>query len=108
MDTLIIKAVFVAVYLPVWICGAVNQILMKKYFRNKYPEIAREVFPSALDKSIKSDIRGTGYIFRRRYTEVSDPSFVSRMDVHRNISIISMSVIALGILGGILFFALQK
>jgi hypothetical protein len=85
-------------YVVIWFCGAANELIFRRYFRKKHPEIAREVFPTILNKSIGSDLRGWRYVWKRGYATIPDPEFVKRCDTHRLIGRICFAGVALGLI----------
>jgi len=85
-------------YVLVWVCGVVNELRFRSYFRKKHPEIAREIFPTILNKSINSDLRGLRYMWKRDYATIPDPEFVKRCDRHRLIGQVCFVGVALGLI----------
>jgi hypothetical protein len=100
-----LTGLFLTAYTMAWLCSVINQIIMIRYFRSQHPDIASTVFPSFLNKSIRSDIQGFRYIVRRGYTEISDHSFIVRMDLHRRIQLTSISIVAVGIIVAAVYFS---
>jgi hypothetical protein len=106
MNPKTLTGVFLIAYTLAWLCGVINQIIMIRYFKAEHPDIAKNAFPSLLNKSIRSDIQGFRYIVRRGYTEISDHSFIVRMDLHRHIQLTSISIVAIGIIVAAVYFSM--
>ena len=100
-------AALILVYLPAWVIGAVSQTLMIRFFRSRFPEIASTVYPSWGNKSINSDLQGFKYMLRREYATIPDSGFVARMDLHRMISLVALTVLLIGLVCGIVYFSLR-
>ncbi|HEY5811054.1 MAG TPA: hypothetical protein VIT23_00170 [Terrimicrobiaceae bacterium] len=96
----------IAVFLVAWLTGVINSIVMKRYIRKEDPAVARQVAPSIIEKSIRSDLRGVRYLFKREYTASSDASFIRRMDRHRSIALVCFSVLVIELLIGTAYFTL--
>ena len=75
-------------------------MLLKRLFRSRYPDVAERIFPSLAGNSISSGLRRLRYIVSREYREIGDPIFVSRVDRHRIIEMVSISLVALGFIIG--------
>jgi len=84
-------------YALVWVCGVINDLMFRSFFRKKHPEIARDVFPTIFNKSINSDLRRWRYVWKREYATVPEPEFVRRCDTSRFIEISCFAGIALGL-----------
>lgn len=87
-----ICVVFFAIFIPVWLCGVINGILLRRFFTQNYPAIAEAVFEPVSG----SHFHHIRYLFRREYTSIEDARFTKRMDFHRRIAIFSFWGILLG------------
>jgi len=97
---------FFGLYIIAWVCGLVNGMILRRLFRSRYPDVAEKIFPSLTGNSISSSLSRLRYIAAREYRAIDDPEFVSRVDRHRIIEIVSLSVVALGlIIGAIVMIA---
>jgi small ligand-binding sensory domain FIST len=89
---------FLSIYFIAWVCGVVNGMLLRRLFRSRYPDVAERIFPSLTGNSISSGLLRLRYIVSREYREIGDPIFVSRVDRHRIIELVSVTVVALGLI----------
>jgi hypothetical protein len=84
-------------YFIIWGTGAINGMMFRSYFRKKHPEIAQEVFPSMLERSISSGFKARLYLKNREYAKIPDPEFVKRCDIHRLINRICIWGVGVGL-----------
>ncbi len=95
-------------YVIAWICGVVNGMILKRFFRTRYPKVADKIFPSLTGNSISTGLARLRYLAGREYRTIDDPQFVSRVDKHRTIEIVSLSVVGLGLLVGAVVMTLKQ
>jgi hypothetical protein len=102
----ILLPVGVLVWVIAWIIAVINSVIMTRYLRRHQPRMAARIAPPLLRKSIASDLRRLHFIFARDYANSPDFAFVSRMDIHRRVSLSSGVVIAFGlVIGAVYTFA---
>lgn len=94
-------------FIPAWIIGLLNNVAMKRFFTSSYPLKAKTLFPGIGNKSISSDIYAVRYMLRRQYAEIDDAAFVSRMDIHRAVSFVALTIIAAGLVAGAILFSIS-
>jgi hypothetical protein len=59
--------------------------------------------PPLLRKSIASDFRRLHFVFMRGYADSPDSAFVTRMDIHRRVSLLSGVILAFGLVIGAVY-----
>jgi hypothetical protein len=102
----ILLSVGVVVWVTAWIVGVTNSVFMTRYLRRHQPRMAARIAPPLVRKSIASDLRRLHFIFARDYADSPDSAFVTRMDIHRRVSLSAGVVIAFGlVIGAVYTFA---
>jgi hypothetical protein len=102
----ILLPVGVMVWVTAWIVGVINSAIMSRYLRKHKPMMAARIAPQLLRTSIASDFRRIHFIFTRGYADTPDSAFVTRMDIHRRVSLLSGVVVAFGlVIGAVYTFA---
>ena len=99
----ILLPIGVVVWVTAWIVGVVNSVVMTRYLRKHEPAIAPEIAPPLLRKSIASDFRRVHFIFTRGYADALDSAFVTRMNIHRRVSLLSGVIVAFGLAIGVVY-----
>jgi hypothetical protein len=102
----ILLPVGVVVWVTAWIVGVINGVIMTRYLWKHQPTMAARIAPPLLRKSIGSDFQRLHFIFTRGYADSPDSAFVTRMDIHRRVSLLSGVIIAFGlVIGAVYSFA---
>lgn len=99
----ILLPIGVVVWVTAWIVGVVNSVVMTRYLRKHEPAIAAEIGPPLLRKSIASDFRRVHFSFTRGYADALNPAFVTRMDIHRRVSLLSEVIVVFGLVSGAVY-----
>jgi hypothetical protein len=93
-------------WLTAWIVGVINSVIMTRYLRKHQPTMAARIAPPLIRKSIAADFQRLHFIFTRGYADSPDSAFVTQMDIHRRVSLLSGVIVAVGlVIGAIYTFA---
>lgn len=107
-DTNLIVGLFFFLYMAIWLCGVINRTVLKRHFFRHYPDLARAVFDPVAKNSLTATLDRARYFFAREYAEIDDPTFVERIDRHRQVEIYAICGVVLGMLVGLVFILVLR
>jgi hypothetical protein len=99
----ILFVIGVVVWVTAWIVGMINSVITTRYLRKHEPAMAARIAPPLLRKSIASDFRRVHFSFTRGYADALNPAFVTRMDIHRRVSLLSEVIVVFGLVSGAVY-----
>jgi hypothetical protein len=82
----------VPLYLILWLAGVAMHFAYKRRLRALDPQLAKRRYPGLLRKNAATDISAVGFLFRGKFRELKNPSFIQFSEFYRAFSVIWIGV----------------